>query len=42
MKCSKCQSENNVKNGTVRNIQRYKCKECGNNFTIDYLHVAER
>ena len=42
MKCSKCQSENNVKNGIVRNVQRYKCKECGNNFTIDYSHVTER
>ena len=42
MKCSKCQSENKVKNGIVRNVQRYKCKECGNNFTIDYSHVAEK
>ena len=42
MKCPKCQSEHNVKNGIVRNTQRYKCKECGNNFTIDYSQVAEK
>ena len=42
MKCSKCQSENKIRNGIVRNVQRYKCKECGNNFSIDYSQVAER
>jgi len=42
MKCPKCQSEHNVKNGIVRNIQRYQCKECGKNFTIDYFQVTER
>jgi len=30
------------KNGIVRNIQRYKCKECGNNFSIDYSQIVER
>ena len=42
MRCSKCQSENNVKNGIVRSVQRYKCKDCGNNFSIDYSQVAEK
>ena len=42
MKCFKCQSEENVKNGIVRGIQRYKCKECGNNFSIDYSQVVEK
>lgn len=42
MKCSECQSEDNVKNSIVRGIQRYKCKDCGNNFSIDYLQVAEK
>jgi transposase-like protein len=42
MKCSKCQSEHNVKNGIIRGIQRYKCKECGLNFSVDYSHVAEK
>jgi len=42
MRCSKCQSEQNVKNGFVGGIQRYKCKECGNNFSIDYSQVVEK
>jgi transposase-like protein len=42
MKCSKCQSERSVKNGIIRGNQRYKCKECGNNFSIDYAQVAEK
>ena len=42
MKCPKCQSEEKVKNGLVRGRQRYKCKACGNNFSIDYSIVAEK
>ena len=42
MKCPKCQSEHNVKNGIIRCVQRYKCKECGSNFTIDYLQIVEK
>ena len=42
MKCPKCQSEQNVKNGIIRGVQRYKCKECGSNFTIDYLQIVEK
>ena len=42
MKCPKCQSEHNVKNGIVRCAQRYKCKKCGNNFSIDYSQVVEK
>jgi transposase-like protein len=42
MRCSKCQSDHNVKTGTVRGLQRYKCKVCGNNFTIDYDQVVEK
>ena len=30
--CKNCQSEKVVKNGFVRNKQRYKCKKCGCNF----------
>ena len=30
--CKNCKSEKTVKNGIVRNKQRYKCKECGYNF----------
>jgi transposase len=33
MICRKCGNENNVKNGKMRGKQRYKCKECGFQFT---------
>ena len=42
MQCSKCHSENNVKNGIVRGLQRYKCKDCGHNYTFDYSYFAEK
>ena len=32
-KCSKCGKDTCVKNGFMNNKQRYKCKECGCNFT---------
>lgn len=31
--CKKCGSEKFVKNGFVRGLQRYRCRECGCNFT---------
>lgn len=31
--CKNCKSEKNIKNGFVRGLQRYKCKECKSNFT---------
>jgi len=42
MECSRCRSSKNVKNGIVRGLQRYKCKECGYNFTVDYSLMAEK
>lgn len=30
--CKDCDSERIIKNGRVRGVQRYKCKECGLNF----------
>jgi len=33
MQCKYCQSENVVKNGTVKGEQVYKCKACGHRFT---------
>jgi transposase-like protein len=33
MKCKNCESENVVKNGTVKGVQVYKCKDCGHRFT---------
>lgn len=34
--CPECTSKLNVKNGRVREVQRYKCKSCGCNFTIEH------
>ncbi len=36
-KCPKCQSENRVKSGVINNRQRYRCKDCGYNFTVKKL-----
>ncbi|MFC1659568.1 hypothetical protein ACFL0U_03315 [Pseudomonadota bacterium] len=35
IKCKYCKSTNIVKNGFVLGRQRYKCKNCGKNFTIN-------
>lgn len=35
--CPKCGSEKKVKSGIINNRQRYKCKECGYNFTVSKL-----
>jgi transposase-like protein len=34
MNCSKCKSNNKVRNGIVNGFQRYRCKECGYNYTV--------
>lgn len=34
MNCPKCNSSKKVKNGIVRNLQRFKCKDCLNNYTV--------
>lgn len=33
LSCKKCQSTRYVKSGHVRGLQRYKCKECGCQYT---------
>jgi len=33
LRCKRCGSEDHVKNGLMRNKQRYLCKGCGLNFT---------
>lgn len=38
MHCRKCGSEKFVKNGFVSGVQRYKCKECGFQFTRETPH----
>ena len=34
IKCKRCNSERVVKNGFVRNKQRYNCKDCDYNFVL--------
>lgn len=33
MRCSRCNSEDSVKNGVIQGRQRYRCKRCGYNYT---------
>ena len=33
LRCKRCGGEEHVKNGLMRNKQRYRCKACGLNFT---------
>ena len=41
MKCPKCTSESNVKSGTANGRQRFKCKECGCNYTVELKSTAK-
>ncbi|MEZ0484153.1 IS1/IS1595 family N-terminal zinc-binding domain-containing protein [Fibrella aquatica] len=34
-KCPKCQSVDAVRNGIIAGRQRFKCKQCAYNFTVD-------
>ena len=35
MDCAKCKSSNRVKRGIVKGRQRYTCKDCGYNYTVE-------
>ena len=35
MKCPKCKCSKKVKNGHIKGMQRYKCKDCGYNYTVE-------
>jgi transposase-like protein len=35
MNCPKCASEKKVKSGFTKGRQRYKCKECGCNYSVE-------
>jgi transposase len=35
MNCSKCNSTEKVKNGFIKGVQRYTCKKCGYNYTVE-------
>jgi transposase-like protein len=41
MNCPKCASEKKVKSGIVKEKQRYKCKECGCNYTVELKSTAK-
>ncbi len=41
MKCPKCRSEFNVKSGIIKGAQRYKCKICGYNYTVERKSTAK-
>ncbi len=35
MDCPKCKSGKKIKNGIIKGVQRYKCKSCGYNYTVE-------
>ena len=35
MKCANCNCPDKVKNGLIKGVQRYKCKSCGYNYTVE-------
>jgi len=41
MNCPRCKSEKKVKNGVLKGVQRFKCKDCGLNFTVEYKSTAK-
>jgi transposase-like protein len=41
MNCPKCASDKRVKSGIIKGIQRYKCKECGRNYTVELKLTAK-
>ena len=41
MKCPRCTSESAVKNGKIQNRQRFKCKDCGCNYTVEMKSSAK-
>ena len=40
MKCPKCISLAKVKSGKIKGVQRYKCKDCGCNYTVELKSSA--
>jgi transposase-like protein len=41
MKCPKCLCEKSVKSDIIKERQRYKCKECGCNYTVELKSTAK-
>ncbi len=40
MNCPRCNSSNHKKNGIVGGSQRYKCSDCGYNYTVELKSTA--
>lgn len=41
MDCPICKSKNKIKNGIIKGVQRYKCKDCGRNYTVAHKSTAK-
>jgi transposase-like protein len=41
MECSKCKSSRHIKNGHIHGLQRYKCKDCGRSFTVEFKSTSK-
>lgn len=41
MKCPKCKSAHNRKDGSVKGKQRHKCKVCNHRFTVELKSTAQ-
>jgi len=41
MKCPKCLCDKSVKSGIIKGRQRYRCKECGCNYTVELKSTAK-
>ena len=40
--CLRCKSEKNVKNRVLKGVQRFKCKDCGINYKMEYKSTAKQ
>ena len=41
MRCPKCLCEKGIKSGLIKGKQRYKCKDCGCNYTVELKSTAK-
>jgi len=41
MNCPKCHCSKSVKSGKIKDRQRYKCKDCGCNYTVEIKSTAK-
>jgi len=41
MNCPKCKSNNHVKDGVIKEKQRYKCKECNHRYTVEIKSTSK-